>query len=127
MSGLFAGDDSGIRLPARGRNSHGPTSVSAFVKLEARGADSVVCVVQAAPEGERVMGEMEPAEFLRQATAGRGLDFSSFEEEDWLRLPPTSCGKAAAWLRERGFAPRVLAGPRSRLSGFAERLGPRLA
>lgn len=120
--GLFESNDEGIRLPARGRNRFGPTSFSTWLKFEPRGGEPVLCIVQVAPDEGKLLAELSPDEFLRRAAPGEGIDFNDYESEQWLNLPPISCRRAVSWLRERGFAIPTALGPRSRLSGLAERL-----
>jgi hypothetical protein len=114
--------DDGIRLPARGRNRFGPTSFSTVLKFEPRGPELVLCIVQVAPTEGKLLAELTPAEFLRLAAPGEGIDFNDRESDKWLCLPPTSCRRAVRWLKERGFVLPAALGPRSRLSGLAERL-----
>lgn len=121
--GLFETSDDGIRLPARGRNRFGPTSFSTWLKFEPGGAELALCIVQVAPEPGKLLAELTPEEFLRRAAPGDGIDFNDFEDVAWLQLPPTSCRRAVSWLRKQGFTLPSTLGPRSRLSGLAERLG----
>lgn len=115
-------EDVGIRLPARGRNRFGPTSFSTVLKFAPRGSELVLCIVQVTPTDGKLMAELAPADFLRLAASGEGIDFNERDSDKWLNLPPTSCRRAVRWLKERGFVLPAALGPRSRLSGLAERL-----